>query len=140
MQSFGLSRKSSEKTMQEFGVGMKTMPYIGSGLVVHERVAEGGLQFQPSPVSFKSIVDVVGDTGQDIGEGYSAPPVVVPPSIIPGMVPFTLIPTRKKKPVSRRRKTRKPKYKYREIRHPFPSLSKLMGFSMPIKGKARRMI
>ena len=61
------------------------------------------------------------------------PPItkLAPPDIIPGILDIAppiipLLPRRKKRVVRRKPKV-KPRYKYRVIRHPFPSIKELMG-------------
>lgn len=123
-QKLGLGTRQAQATLSQLGIGRITMPRerisvvsavgIMPGIRVAERFDikfEPGLILEPPVVKPRERVDVI------------QPP---PPVILPG-TPFVLFSPERKKVVKKKKPKAKPAYKYREVRHPFPSLKSLMG-------------
>jgi len=124
MQRFGLGEQQAQVTLSQLGIMQAPMvkPALGIGVVTGLGLTQKQIQsqFQKQAQQQRQI----SKQAQEQAIGFQVP--VVP--IVPPFMPFAAIPTERKKKVPRKRKPRvKPAYKYREIKHPFPSIRELMG-------------
>ncbi len=135
MQQFGMGTGQAQRTLLDLGVSRAIRPKerldIGlrqppAQIQVPVQIQIPGLRQPPGlklkPPALKLVPILKQPPGLKQPPAMAVPPIVL---IKPPTFPF-LIPEVKKK-VPRKRKPRvKPRYKYRAIKHPFPSLKKLM--------------
>lgn len=133
MQRFGLTQKSALRTMQRLGVGKVLKPM--------ER-----MDIAQKPIQLPKIVPIQRPVTRLVPRVIQkprlklklmleqklktelglAPPITVPIPVTKTLVVPPIFVPMPKKPLRRRRR-KKPKFKYREIRHPFPTIRELIG-------------